>query len=56
MPEDRTILIHLNLEVPPTEERSAEEIAEAILQAFEVGSDDDSVKDLFPQIVLAEEI
>ena len=52
----RTILVHLNVEVPEGDERTVEEIEESILAAIIVGSDDDSVRDLIITIPLAEEI
>lgn len=42
----RTILVHLNVTVPVGDDRNADEIADAILAAIEVGSDDDSVRSL----------
>jgi hypothetical protein len=42
----RTILVHLNVSVPDGDERGADEVADAILAAIEVGSDDDSVRSL----------
>jgi hypothetical protein len=42
----RTVLIHLNVQVPDGDERNADEVADAILAAIEVGSDDDSVRAL----------
>jgi hypothetical protein len=44
--QDRTILVHLNVTVPWNDERNPDEIADAILAAIEVGSDDDSVRSL----------
>jgi hypothetical protein len=55
-PNARTILVHLNVEIPVTDKRDPDDIADAIMDAFEVGSDDDSVRDLFPKITLAEEV
>lgn len=52
----RTILVHLNVAVPEEDERSAEQIADAVLGAIEVGSDDDSVRDLAITAPLAEEV
>ena len=52
----RTILIHLNVEVSPTDKRKVEEIVSAISGALIVGSDDDSVRDLVISIPLAEEV
>ena len=42
----RTILVHLNVQAPAHDTRDADEISEAILAAFVVGSDDDSVREL----------
>ena len=42
----RTILVHLNVTVPDSDKRNADEVADAILAAIEVGSDDDSVREL----------
>lgn len=52
----RTILIHLNVEAPDTDERTADQIADAILAALEVGSDDNSVRELEIVAPLAEEV
>lgn len=41
----RTILVHLNVEVPDDDPRDANAIADAILSMIEVGSDDDSVRE-----------
>lgn len=54
--EGRTVLVHLNVTVPPADTRSADEIAQAILGALEVGSDDDSVRDLTVEATLSEAI
>lgn len=50
----RTILVHLKVIVPPEDDRAPDEIAEAILGAIEVGSDDDSVGYLRVTAPLAE--
>lgn len=52
----RTILIHLNVEAPDTDERTADEIVAAVMGALEVGSDDGSVRDLEIVNALSEEI
>lgn len=52
----REVLVHLNVEVPDTDTRTADEVADALLGAFEVGSDDDSVRDLVVCCPLAEDI
>lgn len=52
----RTVLVYLNVEVPEADDRSADQIADAILAAIEVGSDADEVRDLAVVCPLAEEI
>lgn len=52
----REILVHLNATVPDGDDREADEVANAILSAYEVGSDDESVRDLAVVYTLAEEI
>lgn len=52
----REILVHLNVEVPANDSRSADEIADAILAAYEVGSDNEIVSDLTVVCPLAEEV
>jgi len=52
----RTVLVHLNVEVPAEDGRNADQIADAILAAIEVGQDDDSVRDLKVGAPLAEEV
>jgi hypothetical protein len=52
----RTILVHLNVTPPEGDTRTANEIADAILAAVEVGSDDDSVRGLVIVAPLAEEV
>lgn len=37
----RTVLIHLNVTVPDGDDRNADEVADAVLAAIEVGSDND---------------
>lgn len=54
-PAPRTVLVHLNVEVPAGDPRTPNQIADAIIGALEVGSDDDSVRDLKPLATLAEE-
>lgn len=56
MDDERTILVHLNVAVPADDDRSAEEIADALMAALEVGGDDESVVRLLPTVALAEEI
>jgi hypothetical protein len=52
----RTILVHLNIEVPDTDTREADEIGEALVAAVHVGSDDDEVRELIVRNVLSEEM
>lgn len=52
----RIVLLHLHVEVPEEDDRNADKIADAIEAALEVGSDDDSVKNLEVIITLAEEV
>lgn len=52
----RTILVHLNVVLPDGDARDPDDIASAILAALEVGSDDDSVRELVVEAPLAEEI
>jgi hypothetical protein len=52
----RVILVHLNVELSDDDPRGANEIAETILAAIEVGSDDDSVRGLTVCAPLAEEL
>jgi hypothetical protein len=52
----RQVLVHLNVAVPAEDTRRADEIADAILAAFEVGSDHDSVRGLAVVCPLAEEL
>lgn len=52
----RTVLVHLNVEVPDGDERSVEEIESAVRGALEVGSDHELVKSLGIEITLSEEI
>ena len=52
----RTILVHLNVQVPDKDPRTPGEIARAVYGALEVGSDDDSVRDLKITVALTEEV
>ena len=53
----RTILVHLNVEVPDTDTRSANEIADAILDTLSDGGDgDERLIDLVTVCPLAEEV
>jgi hypothetical protein len=54
--EKRTVLVHLNVEVPAEDQRNAVEIASALMEALEVGSDDETVYYLRPVMVMAEEL
>ena len=46
----RTILVTLSVEVPATDERTPDEIALAVVNAYDVGSDDESVADLHVEV------
>lgn len=52
----RTVLIHLNVEVPDEDERDPEAIGQAISGVLEVGQDDDSVRDLVIFVALTDEV
>jgi hypothetical protein len=52
----RTILVHLNVEAPDSDTRSADAIADALLAAVEVGADNELVSELEVVCPLAEEI
>jgi hypothetical protein len=52
----RTVLVHLNVEAPESDTRTADQIADALMGALEVGADDDSVRELSVTAPLAEEI
>jgi len=52
----RVVLVHLNVEVPESDTRTAEEIGGAIYGALEVGSDNDAVRDLDIAVALTDEI
>jgi hypothetical protein len=54
--EYRTVLVHLNVEVPAVDGRDANEIADALMVAIEVGSDHDLVRGLRIRIALAEDV
>lgn len=41
----RTILVHLNVQVPDNDTRPAEEIGEAIMAAYAVGDDETDIGD-----------
>jgi hypothetical protein len=52
----RTIIVHLNIELPDSDKRTADEIADAITESLSVSSDKDPVR--FEDVVapLAEEV
>jgi hypothetical protein len=50
----RTVLMHLNVEVPDTDGRSVPELVAAVEAAIEVGSDNEALNDLVIETVLAE--
>lgn len=52
----REILVHLNVAAPDGDDRTADQIAEALMGAVEVGSDDASVRGLTVVVALAEEV
>lgn len=52
----RETLVHLNVAVPDGDSRTADEIADALLAAIEVGSDNEAVRDLKVVCPLAEDI
>jgi hypothetical protein len=52
----RTVLVHLNVEAPDSDTRTADQIADALMGALEVGADDDSVRELSVTAPLAEEV
>jgi len=54
-PEKRTVLVHLNVQVPAHDQREPREIADAIHGALDVGSDDE-VRHLVVTIPLVEEV
>lgn len=55
-PSVREVLVHLNVTVPEGDSRTADEIADAILAAIEVGSDNEAVRGLGIVCPLAEDI
>lgn len=52
----REILMHLNVAVPDGDVRTPDQIADAVMAAAEVGSDDDSVRDLEVVVAMVEEV
>lgn len=52
----RIVLVHLNVQPPAGDHRNADEIADSLMAALEVGSDDDSVRTLNVCLTFAEEI
>ena len=55
-PRERTVLVHLSVLVPAVVGSSADEVADAIMGAIEVGSDDPSMAGLHVTVTLAEEV
>jgi Na+/H+-translocating membrane pyrophosphatase len=51
----RTILIHVNAQVPDDDPRSAKEIADEVGGAMEVGWDNPALADVTAEIVLVKE-
>ena len=52
----RTFLIHLHVEAPADDDRDADQIAEAVAAAIEVGSDDGQMLGITISVPLAEEV
>lgn len=52
----RTVLVHLNVELPDDDERTAEQVTRAIEGAIEVGSDDPALDGLTVVVALSEEV
>ena len=50
----RTVLMHLNVEVPDDDGRSVPELIDALEGAIEVGSDHPGLNDLVIEVVMAE--
>lgn len=48
------VLVHLNVETPPGDTRTADEVAESILAAFQVGYDGSDIAPLTVHVALAE--
>lgn len=56
MPEfPRTVLVHLNVQVPPEDSRTPDQIGEAIAAAIEVGSDNETLDGLVVVVALCDE-
>jgi hypothetical protein len=54
--DTRTILVHLNIQAPRTDTRSADEIGDAVMGAVEVGSDNEALEGLEINLALADAI
>jgi hypothetical protein len=56
----RTVLVHVNVQVPDDDPRTAEDVERAVQGALDVGSDEGNVMgvfhDLVVEIVLCEEV
>jgi len=52
----RTVLLHVNVQVPDDDGRDAGQIAESVAAAIEVGSDAPELDGLEVAVVLAEEV
>lgn len=52
----RTILVHLNIEVPDDDRRSAEQIGANVEAALNISSDEPSRREENVEVALAEEI
>ena len=52
----RTVLVHLNVEVPAKDQRDADEIASALMEALEIGSNDESFDHLITTVAMAEDV
>jgi hypothetical protein len=52
----RTVLIHVNAQVPDSDPRTAKEIADLVEGAIEVGSDNPALSAVEVTVVLAEEV
>ena len=52
----RTVLVHLNVEVPDDDKRDPDDIANALMAALHVGSDHPSVERLRVECPLVEEV
>lgn len=52
----REILVHLNVEVPDDDPRSAQEITDLVMGAIAVGSDTPAFADMWIVMAMSEEI